>query len=324
MNAIAVTAPSRLHFSLIDLNGEIKRIDGGFGVSLQNPNFKILVERAEQTKISGTKDTKTCEEILKTTYMIKKKYDIKNNYKIYLKSEIPRHSGFGSTTQLNLAIASAMLKLEEIFISPYEIAMTVKRGGTSGIGVKAFESGGFIVDIGHKFGKGNEKDSFVPSSVSDAKPAKILFRQDFPDDWIFVCAIQKNKEIYAESEVEIFKKYCPINRRDVEKLCHLLLMKILPAVIEKDIENFGGGLKEVQNLGFKKIEVEISGLKNFIDELGKISYGAGLSSFGPCVYALTKGKKHAEEVINYLNENEIKNFMCVPDNKGAYFEYLKI
>ncbi len=320
-NAIKVTTPSRLHFSLIDLNGEIGRIDGGFGVALQSPNFKILVERAKQTKISGTTDTKTSEEILKILSTIKKKYDIKNEYKISPKSEIPRHSGFGSTTQLNLAIASAILKLEEIFISPSEIAMTVKRGGTSGIGVKAFESGGFIVDAGHKFGKNKEKATFLPSSVSDAKPAKILFRQDFPDDWIFVCAVQKIRKIYAESEVEIFKKYCPVNRRDVERLSHLLLMKILPAVIERDIENFGDGLKEVQNLGFKKIEVEISGLKNFIDELSKISYGAGLSSFGPCVYALTKGKKHAEEVMKYLNEKEIKNFICMPDNKGAYFEY---
>ncbi len=321
MNAIAVTTPSRLHFSLLDLNGEIGRIDGGFGVALQNPNFKILVEKAKQTGIFGTTDTKTCEEILKILSTIKKKYDLKNEYKISLKSEIPRHSGFGSTTQLNLAITSAVLKLEEIFLSPSEIAMTVKRGGTSGIGVKAFESGGFIVDVGHKFGKGKEKAAFLPSSVSDAKPAKILFRQDFPDDWIFVCAVRKIRKIYAESEVEIFKKYCPVNRRDVEMLSHLLLMKILPAVIEQDIENFGDGLKEVQNLGFKKIEVEISGLKNFMDELSKISYGAGLSSFGPCVYALTKGKKHAEEVRSYLNEKGIKNFVCMPNNKGAYFEY---
>ncbi len=318
---ITVTTPSRLHFSLIDLNGEIGRIDGGFGVALQNPNFKIFIERAKQTGIFGTGDTRTYEEILKILSTIKKKYDIKNEYKISLKSEIPRHSGFGSTTQLNLAIASAILKLEEIFLSPYEIATIIKRGGTSGIGVKAFESGGFIVDIGHKFGKNKEKATFLPSSVSDAKPAKILFRQDFPGDWIFVCAVRKIEKIYAESEVEIFKKYCPVNRKDVEMLSHLLLMKILPAVIERDIENFGDGLKDVQSLGFKKIEVEISGLKNFIDELSKISYGAGLSSFGPCVYALTKGKKHAEEVANYLNEKEIKNFICMPDNKGAYFEY---
>ncbi|CEG11262.1 conserved hypothetical protein [groundwater metagenome] len=321
MNAITVTTPSRLHFSLIDLNGEIGRIDGGFGVAICNPNFKIFIERAKQTVIFGTNDTKTYEEILKILSTIKKKYDIKNEYKISLKSEIPRHSGFGSTTQLNLAIASAILKLEEIFLSPYEIATIIKRGGTSGIGVKAFESGGFIVDIGHKFGKNKEKATFIPSSVSDAKPAKILFRQDFPDDWIFVCAVQKSLKIYAESEVEIFKKYCPVNRRDVEMLSHLLLMKILPAVIERDIENFGDGLKDVQSLGFKRIEVEISGLKNFIDKLNKISYGAGLSSFGPCVYALTKGKKHAEEVANYLNEKNIKNFICMPDNKGVYFEY---
>lgn len=321
-NAVAVTTPSRLHFSLIDLNGEIGRIDGGFGAAIQYPNFKIFVERAKKTEISGASDANTYEEILKILSVIKKKYNIKDEYKISLKSEIPRHTGLGSTTQLSLGIASAVLKLNEIFLSPYKIATIVKRGGTSGIGIKAFESGGFIVDIGHSYGKNREKESFLPSSASPAKPAKILFRQDLPDDWIFVCAFKKAKKIYGKSEVEIFKKYCPISRREVEKISHLLLMKILPAVIERDIEGFGEGLNEVQNLGFKRIEVEISGMKDFIDELSKISYGAGLSSFGPCVYALTKGKKHAEEVMNYLNEKDIKNFMCVPNNKGAYFEYL--
>lgn len=320
-DAIAVTTPSRLHFSLIDLNGEIGRIDGGFGVALQNPNFKIVIERAKKFEILGVNDDRNYEEILKILNAIKEKFEIKNKYKINIKSEIPRHVGFGSTTQLNLAVASGILKLEEIFLSPNEIAKIVKRGGTSGIGVKAFESGGFIVDAGHKFGKGKEKTTFLPSSASGANPAKILFRLDFPDEWIFVCAVQKNKKIYAETEVEIFKKYCPVNRRDVEMLSHLLLMKILPSVIERDVENFGDGLKEVQLLGFKKIEVEISGLKNFMDELNKISYGAGLSSFGPCVYALTKGKKHAEDVSNYLNEMGIKNFICRANNNGAYFEY---
>jgi len=320
-NSIAITTPSRLHFSLIDLNGEIGRIDGGFGVSLQNPNFKIYIEKLDRNTQILTKNLEDYEEILRTLNIIKEKFNIKNNYKIFIKNEIPKHIGFGSTTQLTLGVASGILKMEGIFMPVYDIATIVKRGGTSGIGVKAFESGGFIVDAGHTFGKDKEKDSFLPSSASNAKPPKILFRQDFPDEWIFVCAIPEKEKIYGKKEVEIFKKYCPINRNDVERLCHLLLMKILPSLIEKDIENFGSGLNEIQNIGFKKIEVEISGMRNLINELSKISYGAGLSSFGPCVYALTKGEKHAKEVADYLNEKGIKNFICMPNNKGAYFEY---
>lgn len=320
MNALSVTTPSRLHFSLIDLNGEIGRVDGGFGVALQNPNFKIFIEKADNTEIK-TANINSYNNILEILNIIKQKFEIKNEYKIFLKSEIPEHSGFGSTTQLRLGIASGILKLNEIFLSVYEIAEIVKRGGTSGIGIKAFESGGFIVDIGHKFGKGKEKESFLPSSVSNAKPPKILFRYDFPSDWIFVCALADRNKIYSQKEIEIFKKYCPIPKNEVEKLSHLLLMKILPALIEKDIEDFGDGLKNVQNLGFKRIEVEISGTKKLINELSKISYGAGLSSFGPCVYALAKGKNHADEISNYLNEKGIKNFICYPNNKGSYFEY---
>ena len=36
-----IRSPSRLHLSLIDLNGSLGRIDGGFGFALDTPNFVI-------------------------------------------------------------------------------------------------------------------------------------------------------------------------------------------------------------------------------------------------------------------------------------------
>jgi len=35
---ITVQTPSRLHFGLIDLNGELGRINGSFGVALEEPS----------------------------------------------------------------------------------------------------------------------------------------------------------------------------------------------------------------------------------------------------------------------------------------------
>lgn len=60
------------------------------------------------------------------------------------------------------------------------------------------------------------------------------------------------RSISGNKEVNIFKKYCPIPLRDVEKICHIILMKMLPALIEKDIEEFGDCINKIQNLGFKK------------------------------------------------------------------------
>jgi beta-ribofuranosylaminobenzene 5'-phosphate synthase len=65
-----------------------------------------------------------------------------------------------------------------------------------------------------------------------------------------------------------------------------------------DIESFGEGLNQMQGLGFKKIELELQNevVRNLIAALRERAFGAGLSSFGPTVYALTRGRDHAREL----------------------------
>jgi beta-ribofuranosylaminobenzene 5'-phosphate synthase len=36
-----LTSPSRIHMGLIDLNGNLGRVDGVLGVSIDYPNFNI-------------------------------------------------------------------------------------------------------------------------------------------------------------------------------------------------------------------------------------------------------------------------------------------
>ena len=64
-----IRAPSRLHMSLIDLNGSYKRIDGGIGLALSDPQFVL---ESEETNEKGftlefqrrmfRKDSKCCRE----------------------------------------------------------------------------------------------------------------------------------------------------------------------------------------------------------------------------------------------------------------------
>ena len=48
MNRVILSTPARLHFGLLDLNGEIGRIDGGVGLALESPHTLIEAEKAEQ------------------------------------------------------------------------------------------------------------------------------------------------------------------------------------------------------------------------------------------------------------------------------------
>jgi beta-ribofuranosylaminobenzene 5'-phosphate synthase len=143
-----------------------------------------------------------------------------------------------------------------------------------------------------------EKTDFLPSSASKAKPAPILVRHDFPD-WKIALVIPKGKEVSGKNEKDIFQQHCPIMAKDVQKLSRLVLMKMLPAVVETNIEAFGESVNEIQGIGFKAIEVGLQSpkVKDLLARCQKSSLGAGLSSFGPTIYCVVDDSEKLIEAV---------------------------
>lgn len=314
---IHITTPSRLHFSLIDLNGELGRIDGGFGLAINEPKFEILAEPADEILVESENYDERATSILKdlqTTYRFP-------GLKLRFNAEIPTHCGFGSGTQLSLGIASAVNTLYDLNLSITELAMAVGRGGTSGIGIAAFEHGGFIVDGGHRYPE--EKSSFLPSSAADnIPPPPILLRYDFPDVPLLI-VIPNCSCIYGEAELDLFRTLCPQPAPVATRLSHLLLLQILPALIEKDMIIFGKALNEIQTFGWKRVEIDAQGAElqhtvDFLKENGAL--GAGVSSWGPAICVISedivKLKQKTETFLSSL-PNGGTCFVTCANNTGA-------
>ena len=302
---IKVKTPSRLHFSLIDLCGDLERVDGGVGVALNQPNIILESELLPNSDII-VNDGLNSEIIYDIAKNVMEELEIDGGVKFNLLSSYLPHIGLGSKTQLSLAIAFSLNYLYTKRRTIFDLAKIVKRGGTSGIGVNAFQKGGFILDAGHSFGEDKQKNSFLPSRASNAPPPPALIRYTIPEDWYFVIAIPRNcYEIEGEKEKHIFKKYCPITKEDVGVVCRLILMVLLPSIYHRNIQKFGNGLSELQKVGFKKIEVDlqpsfIKELIQFMEENG--SYGSGISSFGPATYGLVDGLEKAHELKQKTNK----------------------
>ena len=147
---VTVRSPCRLHLSLIDLNGSLGRIDGSVGITLANPHVEVTAEKSSKQEVDAGVRT---NEIRQLISKISTKYGITKKIKLNARRQIPLHAGLGSTTQLYLSVARAMLGLNNIKANVRELAVLTGRGGTSGIGVHAFEHGGFLVDCGHSYGK---------------------------------------------------------------------------------------------------------------------------------------------------------------------------
>ncbi len=309
-----IKTPSRIHITLIDLNGEIGRVDGGVGLALENPFVLIKAETADEVIVRGDS-----ENIGRYKAVAMKFYEKFNcGIEIEVLKDFKAHVGLGSGTQISLAIGKAYADLYEMDMSIREIAKFVGRGGTSGIGIAAFEKGGFILDGGHSK---KEKKSFLPSSFSKAKPAPILARYDFPE-WDIYLFIPENKGFFGMREKDLFEKNTPLKLEEVRELCHIILMKLLPSIVEEDLEDFSKAIYRIQHIGFKRAEISQYGdlIKNVI-ELAK-DYGAiGMSSTGPVTYFI--GEKEGVGIIkDYLREKEIEfEFIKTKaNNRGAKIE----
>lgn len=324
-----IKAPSRLHITLIDLNGSLGRVDGGVGLALENPHLiltcdpgddGVRVEFTNPDKVSPNRLKEYQDKIESASHRMMEFLGTEGGFDFLVGETYPPHSGLGTGTQLSLAAGKLISNYFDQNIDAHSIGRIVGRGGTSGIGVAAFQQGGFIVDGGHPK---SEKSKFLPSSASQASPPPVIARYDFPEDWKILLVIPRFEDrVSGKKEVNIFQEYCPIPLPEVEELSHLLLMKMMPAVVEGDLDTFGEALNSIQGIGFKRIE---NMLQNPV--IGKImeslrsagAAGAGMSSFGPTVYAVTdtnsKGLKSAAEDVLGSIDREI--ILTNAQNQGA-------
>ena len=311
-----IRAPSRLHMSLIDLNGSYKRIDGGIGLALSDPQFVLESEETNEKgftlefadSVSDDSKEECLEKIPNAAQKIAEQCNIESGFHFKVLEAYPPHSGLGSGTQIAVCTAHLMTETMGLKFSSRELSTMVGRGGTSGIGTFAHDLGGFIVDGGHSL---DEKPGFLPSSASKAKPAQLIARYEFPEEWNILLAIPEvTHHVHDQQEVNVFQTYCPIPKTEVEQVSHLILMNLIPFLLEKDIKNFSWAIKELQKVGFNKLEHSLDDsflpTMKAIDDAG--AYGTGISSFGPTLYTVfdDENKDIVDAAAELVGEDRVK------------------
>jgi beta-ribofuranosylaminobenzene 5'-phosphate synthase len=314
---VYVKTPARLHLGLIDLNGNLGRVFGGLGVGIDSPNVVIKAERSENFSVVGKK-TELAKTFAKRFF---ETYNIKAEASINVKQIIPEHEGLGSGTQLTLAIAAALARLFNLKASVQELSEVMGRGKRTSVGTTIFEKGGFVVDGGKKL----EEKRFPVT----------IFHKPFPQNWRFVVAIPNvNKGLARNEETAAFKRLPPMNPKNVGKICRLIIMKLLPAIVEADIKSFGEALTQIQIIignyfaevqgGTYASETANEGIA-LLQKLG--AYGAGQSSWGPTFYGITR-KEKSREIELGIKEFLRKDvggqvFVAKANNRGACIRVTK-
>jgi beta-ribofuranosylaminobenzene 5'-phosphate synthase len=316
---IEVRTCARLHLGLLDNNGQQGRLYGSIGLAVSRPNLLLRAEPADQLLIEGLE----CERVATYAQRFINHYGAPAGARLNLAAGIPAHVGLGSGTQLGLAVGAALARLAGLHLSAQEIAIAVGRGLHSGIGIAIFQHGGFVLDGGRRVISEDRQ-------IDTSKVPPVLMKHPAPPDWFFVMAIPEAKiGLSGEKEQRAFLQLPEAPSRVVEKISWVLLMKMLPALIEKDITSFGQALTSIQYMvGDSFASVQGGRFSNPVSEkmvdffLDKGAAGVGQSSWGPTVYGLIKGKDRARQLLKetqvFLAELGGGQTFCVrPQNRGA-------
>ena len=318
---IYIKTPARLHLGLIDLNGDLGRMFGGLGVGINHPNVIVEAETSEGLIIEG-QETQLVSALATRFFT---KYQVEPNVHINVKNVIPPHVGLGSGTQLSLAVAVALAKLFNVPASTQELTVAMDRARRTGVGTAIFERGGFVIDGGKAIKPCNAAAKFPP----------LIYRQPFPTEWRFIVAIPNLVQGLSNSEENhAFDKLAKMSAEEVGKICRLTMLKLLPALSEVDIKNFGEALTSIQEIiggyfaqiqGGKFTRADVADTIEFIRETG--AYGVGQSSWGPALYGVINkedAKTALKKVKTYLNNHAGgEAFIAKANNKGAIIELEK-
>lgn len=228
-----VTARARLHFGLLNPRtgttpdwGEVPvRQFGGVGLMIDEPSISVRVEPANEWTAEGP----LAERALT---FAQRAADVSQRcmFHVIVESCPPEHTGLGVGTALGLAVAKA-IALETGTDAPSpELAKRIGRGERSAIGVHGFDQGGLLVDGGKRPG-----ESLSP----------LVAHAPFPDEWkVELHQPEGDSRWFGPRERQAFADLPGPTGAELDRLCRLVLLGILPGIRNRDLQTFGEAVYE--------------------------------------------------------------------------------
>jgi beta-ribofuranosylaminobenzene 5'-phosphate synthase len=311
VSAARVEAPARLHLGMLAVGGGGARRFGGLGASVSRPAVVLEAQTADDLSAEGAETERAltfarrCRDVL----------GLPGGAHLRVVEAIPPHVGLGSGTKLALAVAQALAALHGRTIDAPTLAHAAGRGARSAVGLWTFALGGLVVEGGVRGGV--------------ERPAPLLMRHAMPDEWRIVLVVPTAEPgLSGAAEVQAFGRLVPSPERSAA-IAQLVLTSLLPALVERDLEEFGAALTRVQELvgdTFAAVQggrfhARAGGLVEALLRGG--AAGAGQSSWGPAAYGVVGSEAAGRELASRMEDvvgGEGSVELVTFDNRGARVE----
>ena len=276
-----ITTGARLHFGLLANNLASGRGFGGAGMMIDRPGFQVRVEEFDSDTIVGSANVH--DHLGRVLRKYRARCPVDNplpSVRIEITREIPAHIGFGSGTQLGMAVAKALsLCAGERDVSSVELARRIGRGARSAIGIHGFGEGGFLVDGGKL-----NSDEISPR----------VARHDVPSGWRFVLMTPPAMAgLSGLAEINAFERLPPMPQTTTDRLCGIVVMQMIPALANADCDRFGDAVYEFGQIAgqyFSAVQAGIYADQRMSDLVRQLRnhaiHGVGQTSWGPTIFAV--------------------------------------
>jgi len=282
MPRATVRAGARLHFGFTNLALAHERLYGGVGLALAEPAAVVTAEPADSVDADppvGDAAERACD-LLEVP-----------GARVRVREALPRHVGLGSGTQHALAALAAIARAHGCDPRSRDRAPEMGRGGRSGVGVAAFERGGFLVDGGHP----TRRFTAAAPARGEWTVPPVLVRHEIPDSWRVVLAVPTGTGRSGAREEESIRAVVEsADPATGDALAALLVRRLLPAAAEGRLAAFGDAAAEFGRRNGTYYVDEQGGVYRppaggVIEQLrtAPAIEGVGQSSWGPTVWGLT-------------------------------------
>jgi beta-ribofuranosylaminobenzene 5'-phosphate synthase len=308
---VRVEASARLHMGMLAVAGDGTRRFGGLGASVSRPAVVLEARPADELSVEGAE----ADRALMFAQRCHEALGLVGGAQLRVLEAIPAHVGLGSGTKLALAVAQALATLHGRTVEPAELARAVGRAARSAVGMWTFALGGLIVEGGVRHGV--------------ERPGPLLTRYDVPEEWRIVLVVPGAEPgLSGVAEEQAFQRLVPSAERSAA-IAQLVLTSLLPALVERDVDEFGGALTRIQQLVGDAFAAVQGG--RFHPRAGALveallrsgAVGAGQSSWGPAVYGVVGSEAAARELARRIEgvlDADASVDVVAFDNRGVRVE----
>ncbi|MDL2336558.1 MAG: beta-ribofuranosylaminobenzene 5'-phosphate synthase [Pseudomonadota bacterium] len=294
---VSVRAPGRLHLGFLDPGGSLGRRYGSLGLVVDGFETEVDLSDASAHRVTAETPSALSEidRAESCLHALRRQTGLGQPLRLHLEKVLPAHAGFGSGTQLALAIGRAFAIWHGLDVRSATLAHWLGRGLRSGVGIGGFEQGGLLVDGG---------------PGADGQPAPVLSRVALPEDWRVVVVLDSQHHgLSGHEEKRAIAALPPMPQSVAADICHQVLMRVLPGAACAEFAPFAAGITHVQQQlgahfapaqgGDPYTSIAVGRLVRWIGEAAGGESGAaiGQSSWGPTGFAILPSQQQAEALV---------------------------